>query len=377
MLLPTIKLIPELEIALIQSFNRYRWWYHTTIIDTSASISYEADECTNYLIENKTCDFVTNLCLENIHNNYVSWIWMYLCCNPSAIEILFMFQSRIKYSSLASNPHPDAVGLFEKKDDILYGVYCHLCSNPSAVHLINKYPKLINLYYLSINPNPAIVDIVLQHHQRNYENIWDTCFLQHKNAIEPFFQYLGVDVVQFLYIIEESHVCSFKEIVRGKNFSWKYLSLNPHPCAIKILRLFPENIHREIVENNGEDAYDLICVYIKEHAKKDVRIISNMCKNTNPRVLELLGHYPPDAYDWGALSKNPSAIPILMKEKNQNRIQSLYLIQNPNIFVYNYDNMRKNTEVFKEELMERVWSPSNVAKWLRGGYDEFLEYKRW
>jgi hypothetical protein len=377
MLSPTIKLIPELELALIQGLTRNRWWYHTTSIDTTNIISYEAEALTTYLIENKTHDFITNLCRDNIRKYYASWLWMYLCCNPSAIEILLMFQDKIKYSILATNTHPDAVGLFEKKEDILYGVYCHLCSNPSAVYLIKKYPKLINMYYLSLNPNPAIVDMVLHDEQTKRHNIWDTCFLQNRNSIEPFFQYLGVDVRQLLHTSDDSYIQRLKETVHEKSFSWKYLSSNPHPSAIKMMRLFPENVHREIVENTGEDAYDLICMYIKENASKDVRVLRSMCANTNPRVLELLGGYPPEAYDWGALSKNPSAIPILMKEENRNRIQPLFLLQNPNIFVYNYDNIRKNTEVFKEELLERVWSPSNVVKWLKGGYDDFLEYKGW
>lgn len=203
MLLPTIKLMPEIEIAFIQGLNRNRWWYYTTSIDTSTVVSYEAEEPTTYLIENETHDFITNMCLDNIRKYYASWLWMYLCCNPSATEILLMFQHRIRHSMLATNTHPDAVGLFEKKHDVLYDVYCHLCSNPSAVHLIKKYNKLMNMYYLSLNPNPAIVDIILQDEHSNRHNIWETCFLQNKNSIEPFFQYLDINVHQSLYLNEK------------------------------------------------------------------------------------------------------------------------------------------------------------------------------
>jgi hypothetical protein len=398
MLLPTIKLIPELELALIQSFNRNRWWYHTTSIDTSVDISYEADEPTNYLIEriagansvgddriprnemkgneNKAHDFVTNLCLDNIRKYYACWLWIYLSCNPSAIEVLLMFQTKIRYSMLATNTHPDAVGLIEKKDKMMYDIYCELCSNPSAVHLIQKNHKPFSIYYLSLNPNPAIVDIVLQSEDSKRNNIWDTCFLQNRNSIEAFLRYLGIDA-QLLHSSNQSQVQYLKDAIHGKKFSWQYLSVNPHTSAVKILDLFPDRIHCDIVMNSGEDAYSLICKYVKQHAGSDIRVMRNICKNTNPRVLELLDDYPPDLYDWGALCKNPSAIPILTREENRNRIKALYLLQNPNIFVYNYENMRRNTQVFKEELIERVWSPSNVAKWLRGGYDEFLDYKEW
>jgi len=264
-----------------------------------------------------------------------------------------------------------------KKENIVYDVYCHLCSNPSAVNLIKKYPKLISIYYLSLNPNPAIVDIVLQDTISTRDNIWETSFLQNKNSIKPFFQYLGIDMHKLLYPIDETYIHHSKDILRKKRFNWYYLCLNPHPCAIKILKLFPEKIHSNIVKNSGEEAYDLIYIYVKEHARNDPKILSIMCANTNPRVIQLLDEYSPDMYDWEALCNNPSAISILVRWENRYRIKALFLFRNPNIFVYNYENMRKNTEVFKEELMERVWAPSNIAKWMSNGYNEFIEYNGW
>jgi hypothetical protein len=51
----------------------------------------------------------------------------------------------------------------------------------------------------------------------------------------------------------------------------------------------------------------------------------------------------------------------------------VYLLKNPHIFQYNYENMKKNIEGFKEELMQKVWCPVNVIKWVEQGYDDFLE----
>lgn len=382
MLLPTIKLIPELETALVESLTYDDWWHRVPAI-----IPNHKKRLSSFHIKNSLNDFITNLCEYNNPQNCEYMLWTYLSCNPSAMELLLMFQKNICFSMLAYNTEPNAMYLIEPNLISTYNRYCQhynqLSSNPSAVHLLKKYKKLVNIGYLMFNPNPELLDLILQNDFVKQTNIWDTYFLGNVISMDLFLCYLGDGVREMLTTLRfplttnEEDVQTLKNIINEKVFSWYYLCSNPHPYAIKILRLFPEKIHSLIVTNPCDDAYDLICNTLKEFAKTDRIIIKNLCKNINPRILKLLDDYSPDLYDWSNLCINPAAIPILVKEEYRNKISPIYLLQNPNIFVYNYENMRRNTSVFKEELTARVLCPSNIVNWMKQGYDEFLEYKDW
>jgi hypothetical protein len=389
MLLPTIKLIPELETALLLNLIYDDWWHRVPAI-----IPDDKKRLSSFHIKDSSTDFITNLCDYDHPQNCEYMLWTYLSCNPAAMELLLMFQKNICFSMLAYNTNPDAMGLIEPNLISTYNRYCQhynqLSSNPSAVRLLKKYKKVVNMGYLMFNPNPELLDLILQSDFVKQTNIWDTYFLGNINSIDLFLCYLGDGVRERLDALfhlttmtttppttKEQDIETLKNIINEKVFSWYHLSSNPHPYAIKILRLFPENIHSLIVTNPCDDAYDLIYNTLKEFAKTDRVIVKNLCKNTNPRMLKLLDDYSPDLYDWCNLCINPAAISILVKEEYRHRISPIYLLQNPNIFVYNYENMRRNTSVFKEELTARVLRPSNIVNWMKQGYDEFLEYKDW
>jgi hypothetical protein len=384
MLLPTIKLIPELDTALLESLTYDDWWHRVPAI-----IPNHKKRLSSFHNKNSSTDFITNLCDYDHPQNCEYMLWTYLSCNPSAMELLLMFQKNICFSMLAYNTNPDAMDLIEPNLITTYNRYCQhynqLSSNPSAVHLLKKYKKVVNIGYLLFNTNPDLLDLILENDFVKQTNIWDTYFLGNINSIDLFLCYLGDGVRERLDTLtpdtasptKEHDIETLKNIINEKVFSWYYLCSNPHPYAIKILRLFPENIHSLIVTNPCEDAYDLICNTLKNSTRHDTIIIKNLCKNTNPRMLKLLDDYSPDSYEWANLCINPGAIFILVKEEYRNRISPIYLLQNPNIFVYNYENMRRNISVFKEELTARVLRPSNIVNWMKQGYDEFLEYKDW
>lgn len=389
MLLPTIKLIPELETAILFNLTYDDWWHRVPVI-----IPDNKRKKSSFHIKDKSNDFITNLCDYHTQQNCEYMIWTYLSCNPSAMELILMFQKNICFSMLAYNTNPNAMDLIEPNLISTYSRYCqhynHLSSNPSAVRLLKKYKKVVNMGYLMFNPNPELIELIIQNDFVKQTNIWDTYFLENVTSIELFLCYLGDGVRERLDILfpssttstfpsptNEEDIQTLKNIISKKVFSWYYLSANPHPYAIKILRLFPENIHSLIVTNPCEDAYELICNTLEEFAKTEQVIIKNLCKNTNPRTLKLLDNYPPDLYDWSNLCINPTAIPILIKEEHKHRIRPIYLLQNPNIFGYNYENMKRNTSVFKEELITRVLHPSNIVNWMKQGYTEFLEFKDW
>ena len=76
--------------------------------------------------------------------------------------------------------------------------------------------------------------------------------------------------------------------------------------------------------------------------------------------------------DWKYLSENPNAIHLL--EQNPNKINWFQLSKNPSIFTYDYDKMRENMLIVKEDLMKERFHPRNLRKFSswghNGGIDE-------
>ena len=91
----------------------------------------------------------------------------------------------------------------------------------------------------------------------------------------------------------------------------------------------------------------------------------------NPCAINLLKENP-DKIDWPWLSANPCAIDLL--KENLDKINMRYLSSNPNIFTYDYDKMRENCLLFKEDLMKNRFHPRNLYKFSswghNGGIDE-------
>jgi hypothetical protein len=262
-----------------------------------------------------------------------------------------------------------------------------LGSNPSAINLIEKYTDKCSNAGLSANPNPSAIPLYFKHKDTKGKDIWsgtmfDSRFLENENCMDLFIKYLEIDPI-LLYSKNEEDIKYLKYKISKKKFSWFCLSRNTHPFAMQIIKLFPEKIHHYIVTNPSPYAVDLITEFMQNFDFENsvsgnyllMDTIHLLCGNKNPKVLELLHNYNPEYYRWDLLSENPSAIPFLLNSnigyKSNVRIE--YLLKNPNIFQYNYENIKENISSFKEELIQRVWCPANVLKWLEQGYEDFLE----
>jgi hypothetical protein len=75
----------------------------------------------------------------------------------------------------------------------------------------------------------------------------------------------------------------------------------------------------------------------------------------------------PDKIDWYWLSTNTNAVHLL--ERNLDKINWGFLLQNPCIFTYDYQAMRGAHTDLKEELIRAAWHPSRVSAWLESGMD--------
>jgi hypothetical protein len=64
---------------------------------------------------------------------------------------------------------------------------------------------------------------------------------------------------------------------------------------------------------------------------------------------------------------NPNAISLL--EKNQDKINWVWLSSNPNIFELDYEKLDDRMNIYKEELMMVVFHPTRFCRYLDIGYD--------
>jgi len=83
--------------------------------------------------------------------------------------------------------------------------------------------------------------------------------------------------------------------------------------------------------------------------------------SSNPNAIHLLEKNL-DKINWEQLSGNPNAIHLL--EKNRNKINWCYLSKNPSIFEYDYKSIKNNNKQLKEELIQTIYRPSNINRWM-------------
>ena len=76
----------------------------------------------------------------------------------------------------------------------------------------------------------------------------------------------------------------------------------------------------------------------------------------------------PDKIDWYDLSYNPSLEALNILKENPEKIGWEGLSQNPNIFTYDYEKMRENMLLFKEDLMKERFHPRNLRKFGSWGH---------
>ena len=124
--------------------------------------------------------------------------------------------------------------------------------------------------------------------------------------------------------------------------NWSYLSSNP--CAIQLLKEYPLQID-----------------------------LSRLSRNPCAEAIALLKEYPLKI-DWSQLSLNPTAEALALLKENPLKIYWIQLSYNPSIFTYDYEKMRENCLLFKEDLMKERFHPRNLYKFsswgFNGGIDE-------
>jgi hypothetical protein len=293
---------------------------------------------------------------QNIPYKLRSWInpenlkWPFLCENPNAISILENNPDKISWYLFTENPHclplieqnqdkldelcwsdlfknPNAIVFIERnieKLEKMASFWDMLSQNPNAMHILKNHPDKISFRGLSCNNNPEAIRIL----EENYGKIHWPLLCRNPSAIALIERRLGEPY------IPEINWLDFRSPRPHKNINWSMLSENPN--AMHILKQNPDKI-----------------------------VLHGLCANTNPEAVEMCAEilaHSPSQIEWGSLSGNPSAIDLL--EENQEKINYPNLSKNPAIFVYDYEEMKRNHMDFKQELMEKAWAPERIFRFM-------------
>ena len=97
---------------------------------------------------------------------------------------------------------------------------------------------------------------------------------------------------------------------------------------------------------------------------------SQLSNNTSEGAMQLLEKNQ-NKINWEMMSQNSSKCAIQFLENNQDKINWLYLSQNTHIFTYDYQNMKLNCLIFKENLMKNRFHPRNISKFKYWGFNGF------
>ena len=203
------------------------------------------------------------------------------------------------------------------EEDKLHPVMFSKNPHPYTIHILETNPDKINWAILSGNPNA--INLL----KTNLDKI-DWWVLSHNaNAI---------------HLLESN----------PDKIDWNSLCSNPN--AIHILEDNLDKINWGVLSRNPN------AIHLLE-ANPDKINWNSLC--SNPNAIHLL-EANPDKINWGVLSRNPNAIHII--ENNLDKIVWYDISSNPNIFTYDYEKMKSNCNIFKEELIQYIYHPSRIFK---------------
>jgi len=272
--------------------------------------------------------------IDLLKNNETKLYWPYISMNPNAIEILKKNTNKIDWKILSGNPN--AIKLLENKIleenslgyKELYNLHSskkidwfELSKNPKAIKLIKKYKNKIDWKIdwkgLSENPN-AIKLLEKKIIEENEMDIEEFNNLDYSKTISRNMLSSNPKAVGLL--------------IKYDIIDWKYLSENPHPKAIKLLKKKINKENKMTQEQlNRLDESNKISWRLLSKNPNAIELLKKKIKKENKMTQGQL-----DSLDesnkiyWSYISMNPNAIELLTAEENKNKIDWLFLSVNPN-----------------------------------------------
>jgi hypothetical protein len=238
--------------------------------------------------------------------------------------------------------NPNAMFYLEQHIDTID--WAILSSNPSAIDLLTQH--MDNIHFSAFYQNPATIPYILTtiEDENGGEEIFpiygryhSLTFNSHPEAIAYLRKHFSDlhDANKWILCQNEGEMSLIQE--HPEMINWNYLSANP--AAISLLEQNPDKIHWNMLSRN--------------------RAAIHLLEQNLGKV------------DWSSLSSNPSAIHLL--EKNQKLIDWNTIWANPAIVIYNYKPMEERCNLYKEELMMKMFHPRNYDKFVSWGFDEFKD----
>jgi hypothetical protein len=212
--------------------------------------------------------------------------------------------------------------------------------------------------------NPIIEPLLTAHYnEKKYDNICHKYLSQNPAAIHLFdenrrlvdWEFINKNT-EALHIIEDAYKTNPYFYLHG------FLFRNPKAINLieKILENTPKKVKWFWLSQNPE------AIHLLEANK---HLINWKSLSSNLGAIHLL-EANQHLIDWDMLSSNPAAIHLF--EQNPDKI-GIKLYKNPSIFVYDYSKMKLCMNIFREDLMKKIFHPSNVIKWIEEQNEYMLE----
>ena len=281
-----------------------------------------------------------------------------------------------------------------------HGIWRNLCYNKNAVHIVEKYITLMSGDYLIIQPH--LHDIIIEKYphkiywrslcQRTHridfiEKHWDNIRWSYLSANPFAIDLLKKNQDKICWFSLSENPAAIDLIMENlEKINWEMLSLNP--AAIELLKRNQNYIYWKYMTCNSAIWKQGRLLDWIDVDKLDLSIL---CKN--PNAIYLMEQYP-ERICWYSATQNPKAVPLL--RKNLDKIMWMYLslnesreaiqlmeenmdkkdewnnellFSNPYIFEYDYEEIQRRCDIYKEELMQVCWHPVRVQRYLDMGYD--------
>jgi len=300
----------------------------------------------------------------------------------------------INYTFLSKNTHPEAIKILtENKDKICWK---YLSQNPSAIELLKKNKDKIIYRYLERNPNPEAFKILKEKIKIDEE----TAKEKWQNRNSWFMNKIDIDInnkIEWFGIWSNPNSIEFieKQIYLDK-INWFALSSNTNPDIIKYLEKNLDKIVWSQLSGNPSAIHLLINNPEKidwfnlSHNPSAIDLLINnpdkiyfqmLYSNPNNDVYKLIKTNFTDINDfekWYLISRNEGEwildyIKENIDEFNDKDNNIEYIFGNSLIFIYDYEKMRKNNEVFEEELIKETMKPSRLMKMIEKYGEDYLE----
>lgn len=232
---------------------------------------------TRYFSKNPSDDAVDKLLSGEIT---IDWLSFSANTNPRAVDYMEKNMGKVSRARLNGNSSAGRL-LDEKYIDRL------ICSNTSdeAMEILDRNPRYIDLYLLVENSNPRALEILLKH--------------GYANQITS-----SVSSVVLNNLAKNTNPEAMKILTRNlENFQWVGIWSNPSPEAFDLMWACYTNTWREkYCKYVSLDVIEIIEERL--NTAKEVWAIKQMCKNTNPQILEILKFYS-RYIDYDNISANP------------------------------------------------------------------------